>query len=193
MKNNKGFSLVELIVVIAIMAILATVAVVSYSIYIEKAQEESDRQYKENVEYIAQLLATEHQFVLDRVQLNDVVDGPEDITLIVLDPVTGEKDTYTYDDEEYREVIQEIYDAVGDWEFIVLKQECNHKNCTIVSNTATCLDPGECTYSCGAIEESSPLGHDIKTIEIAGEIHEKCNRDGCDYSQAGGVKPPDAD
>ena len=40
--NNKGFSLVELIVVIAIMAILAAVAVVGFSVFIPKAQEQAD-------------------------------------------------------------------------------------------------------------------------------------------------------
>ena len=44
MKNNKGFSLVELIVVIAIMAILVGVAVPVYSSYVEKAQKASDIQ-----------------------------------------------------------------------------------------------------------------------------------------------------
>ena len=44
MRNNKGFSLVELIVVIAIMAILASVAVVGVSFYIPKAQKAVDQQ-----------------------------------------------------------------------------------------------------------------------------------------------------
>ena len=44
MKNNKGFSLVELIVVIAIMAILAAVAVAGLSIYIPKAQQAADNE-----------------------------------------------------------------------------------------------------------------------------------------------------
>ena len=44
MKNNKGFSLVELIVVIAIMAILAAVAVIGVSVYIPKAQEANDKE-----------------------------------------------------------------------------------------------------------------------------------------------------
>ena len=39
MKNNSGFSLVELIVVIAIMAILAGVAVPTYSKYVTKAND----------------------------------------------------------------------------------------------------------------------------------------------------------
>ena len=52
MKNNKGFSLVELIVVIAIMAILAAVAVVGVSIYIPKAQRASDDQLIADINYI---------------------------------------------------------------------------------------------------------------------------------------------
>ena len=48
--NNKGFSLVELIVVIAIMAILAAVAVVGFSMYIPKAQQASDKQLVSDVE-----------------------------------------------------------------------------------------------------------------------------------------------
>ena len=50
--NNKGFSLVELIVVIAIMAILAAVAVVGVSVYIPKAQQASDKQLIADIEDI---------------------------------------------------------------------------------------------------------------------------------------------
>ena len=51
MKNNKGFSLVELIVVIAIMAILAAVAVIGVSVYIPKAQQASDKQLVSDISY----------------------------------------------------------------------------------------------------------------------------------------------
>ena len=51
MRNNKGFSLVELIVVIAIMAILAAVAVVGVSVYIPKAQQANDKQLAADIEY----------------------------------------------------------------------------------------------------------------------------------------------
>ena len=47
--NNKGFSLVELIVVIAIMAILAAVAIPPFAMFIGKAQVASD------VDYLAQI------------------------------------------------------------------------------------------------------------------------------------------
>ena len=53
--NNKGFSLVELIVVIAIMAILAAVAVVGFSMYIPKAQQASDKQLVSDIEYALDL------------------------------------------------------------------------------------------------------------------------------------------
>ena len=51
MRNNKGFSLVELIVVIAIMAILASVAVIGVSIYVPKAQKAADEQLISDIEY----------------------------------------------------------------------------------------------------------------------------------------------
>jgi len=57
MKNNKGFSLVELIVVIAIMAILATVAVIGVSVYIPKAQKAADEQMIADVKKAVDLYA----------------------------------------------------------------------------------------------------------------------------------------
>ena len=55
MKNNKGFSLVELIVVIAIMAILAAVAVVGVSVYVPKAKQAKDRELVSDIEYALNL------------------------------------------------------------------------------------------------------------------------------------------
>lgn len=48
-KNQKGFSLIELIVVIVIMVILAAVAVPVYSSYITRANEAVDREYLEEI------------------------------------------------------------------------------------------------------------------------------------------------
>lgn len=160
-RNNKGFSLVELIVVIAIMAILAAVAVVSYSIYIEKANEASDQQYLDNVDYIAQLLATEQQLGKVEVAYQDnIIDEPSDIVLVGKDPAGEENVYYTY--ETHPDLLQELYDAVGNWEFIVLKPVCDHKNCTVVLDTATCQKAGTRTRSCGLVEESPQKDHDLK-------------------------------
>ncbi len=55
MKNNKGFSLVELIVVIAIMAILAAVAIPTFAGFIGKAQTASDESFLNDIEYALEL------------------------------------------------------------------------------------------------------------------------------------------
>ena len=115
-KNNKGFSLVELIVVIAIMAILATVAVIGFSAYIQKARNAADTEYISNVVYFAELFATEHQVGIESVHLpKDKVDSVDDIKIWVIDPVTGEP---VLKDHTELPWIQDIYDGVGDWEFI---------------------------------------------------------------------------
>ncbi|MBE6675662.1 MAG: type II secretion system protein [Ruminococcaceae bacterium] len=55
MKNNKGFSLVELIVVIAIMAILAAVAIPTFASFIQKANKAADEDFAHSVEYAVDL------------------------------------------------------------------------------------------------------------------------------------------
>ena len=55
MRNNKGFSLVELIVVIAIMAILAAVAIPTFAGFITKANKASDESYMNDIEYAIEL------------------------------------------------------------------------------------------------------------------------------------------
>ena len=58
MRNNKGFSLVELIVVIAIMAILAAVAIPTFATFIDKANTASDVSFINDLEYAAELAHT---------------------------------------------------------------------------------------------------------------------------------------
>jgi type IV pilus assembly protein PilA len=55
MKNNKGFSLVELIVVIAIMAILAAVAIPTFAGFITKANKGNDESLLNDIEYAVEL------------------------------------------------------------------------------------------------------------------------------------------
>ena len=55
MRNNKGFSLVELIVVIAIMAILAAVAIPTFAGFIGKANVASDISFMNDLEYAVEL------------------------------------------------------------------------------------------------------------------------------------------
>ena len=69
MKNNKGFSLVELIVVIAIMAILAAVAIPTFATFINKANVASDVSFINDLEYSAQLA---HAASGDKIKENSV-------------------------------------------------------------------------------------------------------------------------
>ena len=57
--NNKGFSLVELIVVIAIMAILAAVAIPTFASFITKANKASDESYMNDIKYGIELALAE--------------------------------------------------------------------------------------------------------------------------------------
>lgn len=61
MKNNKGFSLVELIVVIAIMAILAAVAIPTFASFITKAQDASNVQEVSDLVYATELACMEYE------------------------------------------------------------------------------------------------------------------------------------
>ena len=61
--NNKGFSLVELIVVIAIMAILAAVAIPTFAAFIGKAQQASDCDFMAQAKTAVELAyATDAEF-----------------------------------------------------------------------------------------------------------------------------------
>ena len=57
--NNKGFSLVELIVVIAIMAILAAVAIPTFAGFIKKAQTGADEDFLYQTKYAIELANVE--------------------------------------------------------------------------------------------------------------------------------------
>lgn len=115
MKNNKGFSLVELIVVIAIMAILAAVAVASFSIYIKRSNDAVDFDYLSKLTYLAEIYAIEHQLGLESVVVSEGgVSKPEDIALWIIDPATGKTILYSYPENED---LIEIYNAIGNWEF----------------------------------------------------------------------------
>ena len=78
-KNNKGFSLVELIVVVAIMAVLVGVLAPAYLKYVESSREKKDVNNLEEVRHAVEIaLAEEGVF-------EDVVDG----TTVTINRNTG--------------------------------------------------------------------------------------------------------
>lgn len=112
-KNNKGFSLVELIVVIAIMAILAAVAVTSFAIYIDNAQERADLNYLENILYFAELYSIEYQIPLEGLVIDPVVESGDNIKLIIGYEDDGRYIYYTPIENGDPDISGMIYDAVG--------------------------------------------------------------------------------
>lgn len=63
--NNKGFSLVELIIVVAIMAVLVGVLAPQYVRYVEKSRESADAQQLEEFKGAMQVLASDTSVTLD--------------------------------------------------------------------------------------------------------------------------------
>ena len=78
-KNNKGFSLVELIVVIAIMAILAAVAIPTFAGFIDKANEAANEDFLYQAKYAIELAnAEDPDFVVTTVKVVVGNDGSFD-------------------------------------------------------------------------------------------------------------------
>ena len=94
--NNKGFSLVELIVVIAIMAILAAVAIPTFSAFIGKAQRSTDESFLNDIEYAIELARAEEGGIPDGYTLKvEIEDGL--VKTMTLDHATKEDITITED------------------------------------------------------------------------------------------------
>lgn len=198
MMNNKGFSLVELIVVIAIMAILASVAVVSYSVYIDRAQNAVDERYLADVIYRAELYAIENQVELDRVIVAPLVDSADDIKLVIN---TEDGQTVTWADEIFDSVggytfgkkyhngmydptapDPDIQDGVDDTPTNQPDQPdqpatCTHENCDVVTVDSTCKVKGTKTSTC------KDCGHtEVQTLPLGDHQYTKvAEQDGFAY------------
>lgn len=117
MKNNKGFSLVELIVVIAIMAILAAVAIPTFATFITKANEAADKDFANGIEYAVDLAlagegkdATAVAVTWDKsdkkiVTLTYTLEGASNASAVITD---GNKVT----DAARQDVIDAIYSVI---------------------------------------------------------------------------------
>lgn len=71
-RNNKGFSLVELIVVVAIMAVLVGVLAPAYLTYVEKSRIQKDKSAVEEVRHAVEVAIAEEAVYdkLDKVEAN---------------------------------------------------------------------------------------------------------------------------
>lgn len=84
MRNNKGFSLVELIVVIAIMAILAAVAIPTFATFIGRAQTASDADFMSQVESAVELAYAQKGYSVDSIAVTYNNDNDKNPTQVVV-------------------------------------------------------------------------------------------------------------
>lgn len=82
--NNKGFSLVELIVVIAIMAILAAVAIPTFASFITKANKASDTSYMNDIAYAINLALAKEGGVPDGYEIQITINEDSEFSYAVV-------------------------------------------------------------------------------------------------------------
>ena len=120
--NNKGFSLVELIVVIAIMAILAAVAIPTFASFISKANIAADVDMMNNVEYAVELAYAAENKEITKIEVVLTADqGAVSSVKVYVDNVTTPdivvaKTGNTDDDAETQEKMNLIADTI-DWDY----------------------------------------------------------------------------
>lgn len=100
LKENKGFTLVELIVVIAILGILAAVAVPAYSGYVQKAKDAADLQTLDAVKTAVSVIAAEDAKTVGQIEVAKsgttyTVKYAETATGTLGNDIAGQVDDYT--------------------------------------------------------------------------------------------------
>ncbi len=80
-KNNKGFTLVELIIVIAIIAVLAAVLAPQYVKYIERSREAADANNCAEMVHAVQVAAVDPDFTGTKAAVSFVVDDKGSVTI----------------------------------------------------------------------------------------------------------------
>ncbi len=173
--NNKGFTLVELIVVLVILAILAALLIPSLTGYIDRARQESIVAETRMVVMAAQTVLSE-DYGQGEIELN--ASGDTTFSYPYVESTTGQANDATEDNETpppyAKTVVDEIHklsETNGDF-----KITCNNKAkitkveysnsgyiCTYTYNETT----GESSYVCNSIAPSEQANL-IGTIENSG-------------------------
>lgn len=135
-KNNKGFTLVELIIVIAIIAILVAVLAPNYVRYVDRSRWSSDRNDCES------LLGEVRNAIVEAQNENDTVDASKGT-------ITVNASGTTTDNKVDANILKALSDADANW----YKGKVKHKNAQSMpgdsSGKAAKYDTFEITISDG--------------------------------------------
>ena len=92
--NNKGFSLVELIIVVAIMAILIGVLAPQYIKYVEKSRKSADAQLVESCRTALQVALTDDEYAISSAATGVVSISNTGVTVTGVEPIKAFDDYF---------------------------------------------------------------------------------------------------
>ena len=123
-KDNKGFTLVELVIVIAILAILVGILAPQYTKYVEKSRKSAD------VNNMDELIKAVEVYEIDHASKNAITAKTITITMSKTAPITAKAANANADDTDVTDVIAAFNEYVKNWENIRLKSSWTNGTAT---------------------------------------------------------------
>ena len=109
-KNNKGFSLVELIVVVAIMAVLVGILAPAYLKYVENSRISKDETNAEEFCHAVEVAITD-ETIYQGISFTNTTDP---IVITITDAADGANSTFSVSGGTCAALITEVQDSVGE-------------------------------------------------------------------------------
>lgn len=131
MMNNKGVTLIELLIVIVVIGIISAFAVPAVGSFLESAQKQAVYQDAVAVRnaaanYCAQPTTTcAVDETLSLSDLEDYLDGFDSTNYVVDDTGTGDETIATLSSGSWQITLESIGDAAGDWEWVTTTDPIN--------------------------------------------------------------------
>mgnify|MGYP004478261123 FL=1 len=121
-KDNKGFTLVELVIVIAILAILVGLLAPQYTKYVEKSRKTADASNMDEMVKVVKVYAADPANELPagvyKIVISHDKSTPTNITADAVDATIGKPS-----DEAVNDLKDEMKDSIPDWQKTVTKSQ----------------------------------------------------------------------